>query len=313
MAEHAAPVLSVVMTVRDAERFVAEAVESVLAQSFGDFEFLVYDNESRDDTAAIVSAYVERDPRVMLHSRPHANLAQRLREGVAQARGEFVARMDADDVARPERFVLQLAWLREHPECVAVGSDVLLVDPQRRPIRCAGVPTHHEAIVEQLLAGHGTALPHPAVMLRREAVVSAGSYRVDHPYAEDIDLFLRLARRGHLANLADILLEYRQHSGAVTSQRIAEQRRSLEGLLRRERSERGLEALAAPLLASAPESQVERWEAWARGAIGGGHRGTARHYAWAVVRAAPIRWRSWRLLGRALLGIRLGWVRQWLC
>jgi glycosyltransferase involved in cell wall biosynthesis len=299
------PRVSVVMSVRDVEPYVAAAIGSLLAQTFDDFELLVFDDGSTDATPEIVEALAARDPRIRLERRVHGNYVDWLNEGIRDARGQYVARMDGDDVARPERFACQVAHLDAHPDCVAVGSEVLYVDPDGRPLRLCGVPLDHAAIDAQLLAGRGCALVQPAAMLRTSALRAVGGYRPERNCAEDIDLFLRLAERGRLANRPEVLLDYRERLSGQTARRTGDQRRGGELVLAETRARRGL-AGPAPVLAG-PErlDRLDCWHRWTREAIGGGFRTTARHYAWRVVRAAPLELRSWRLLARALLGIRL--------
>jgi glycosyltransferase involved in cell wall biosynthesis len=292
-----------VMPVRDGARFVAEAVESVLAQSYGDFEFLIYDDGSKDETPRIVEAIAARDARITLFRGNAEGLAVWLREGVRRARGELVARMDADDVAHAERFARQVAYFDAHPDVIAIGTDVSIVDPERRTIRRHEVPREHAEIDAQLLNGNGNAMMHPSLMFRREALLAAGNYRTDYPWAEDLELFLRLAERGRLANLAEPLLDYRKHPGSVNVTRSAEQRRTVERILREVRARRGLPA-GFTLKPPAPTATAaDCWHAWARGALGAGNVATARHYAWRLLRAEPLAPRSWRLALRALLGV----------
>jgi glycosyltransferase involved in cell wall biosynthesis len=299
------PRLSVLMPVRDASRYVEEAVESILAQSFGDFELLIYDDGSQDDTPKRVGELAQRDRRITLFRGGAEGLAVWLREGVRRARGELVARMDADDVARPERFARQLAHLDAHPAVVALGTDALHVDPERRPIRRLGVATEHETLDAELLRGNGIALLHPTLMARREALLAAGNYRTDYPFAEDLELFLRLSEHGRLANLPDVLLEYRRHPAQVNMTRAAEQRRSVLRILREARVRRGLPAAFDPPPERTLLTETDCWHAWARGALGGGHRATARHYAALLLQAEPLSPRSWRLWLRAALGVSL--------
>jgi glycosyltransferase involved in cell wall biosynthesis len=311
VAPATAPAVSVLMVVHDAQAYVGDAVASALDQTLEDFELVVYDDGSRDGSARIVEAFAARDARIVLRRRQHAGLATWLREGVEAACAEFVARMDADDLAHPERLARQLAYLCAHPECIAVGTEVLLVDPERRPIGSGGVRLDHEAIDAELMRGRGTALVHPSVALRRSAVLAVGNYRTEYPWAEDLDLFLRLAERGRLANLPEVLLEYRQHPQTVNARRAVEQRRSVNRILCEARERRGLprcDDSPLPPIAQ-PPALLDHWTRWARAAIGGGHRATARHYAWRVLRAAPLAWASWRLALRAALGVSLGRAR----
>jgi glycosyltransferase involved in cell wall biosynthesis len=308
------PAVSVLMPVYDAAAYVRRAVESILAQTLRDFELLVYDDGSRDASAAIVAELARRDPRVRLLRRPHAGYTVWLAEGVAAARAPFVARMDADDVARPTRLAQQAAFLERHPDCCAVGARVLRIDPDGRPIRVAEVPLAHAQIEAALLAGRGEALPHPAVMLRRETLLAAGGYRTEYEPAEDLELFLRLAERGRLANLPDVLLEYRQHVSKISIQREAEQRGLAARVVAEARARRGLAAAPAAAAAAPPRERpaADYWCEWVRQAVAGGNLATARRYAFAVLRAEPRRWRSWQLLLRALLGLRVEPLRRWL-
>jgi glycosyltransferase involved in cell wall biosynthesis len=295
--------LSVVMPVFDAERYVGAAVASLLAQSHGDFELLIFDDGSRDRTVKIVESF--GDPRIRLLRRPHAGHTLWLREGVQLARGELIARMDADDVARPQRFEKQLAYLRRHPECVALGSEILMIDPEGRPIGERGVPLRHEEIEAELLAGRGGALVHPAAIFRREALLAIGSYRPECEPAEDLDVYLRLAEKGRLANLPDTLLEHRLHARKVSALRAGEQRRRALAILREGRLRRGLPIESDQLPPVADRlAAVDYWHYWARSAVRSGYLRTARRYSLAVLARRPWEPRSWKLFLRTLLGPR---------
>jgi glycosyltransferase involved in cell wall biosynthesis len=308
------PAVSVLMPVYDAAAYLARAVESILDQTLRDFEFLIYDDGSTDGSIQIVEGYARRDPRIRLHRMPHAGYAVWLREGVAAANAPFVARMDADDIARPTRLEQQLDFLERHPDCCAVGARVLRIDPDGRPIREFAAPLAHDGIERELLTGRGEALPHPAVMLRRAALLAAGSYRPEYEPAEDLDLFLRLAEHGKLANLPELLFEYRQHIRKTSHQRGIEQRRMVARILREARTRRGLEVgeERAPVAPAGDTPAIDYWCEWVRQAVIGGNLATARRYAFAVLQQQPGRLRSWQLLLRALLGVRVEPLKRWL-
>ena len=304
----AAPRVSVVMPMRDAAPYLAEAIESILAQTFGDFEFLIIDDASTDASCTIADDYARRDPRIQVHRGAFGGLAYWLREGVLRARGALIARMDADDVSHPTRFARQVAYLDAHPECVGVSSDVLIVDPERRPIRRHRAPHSHEEIEQALWRAAG-ALACP--MLRRSAVLQVGNYRADRTGDEDADLYLRLVEIGRLSNLPETLYEYRRHPRSIGAVQRVEQTR-IRKLVRAEALQR--RGLPLSQLAAVPErpdvSPQDLWHEWARAALGDGYLATSRHYARQLLRAEPLRLRSWRLLVRAALGLRLSHLRD---
>src|SRR5262245_19749735 len=122
MAKSDPPLISACMPAHNTERYVGQAIESILNQTLGDFELLIIDDGSTDGSLEVPRRYPGRDPRIRLTSRPNKGVAYTRRELAEQARGEFLACMDADDVALPHRFARQVEYFRAHPECVLVGS-----------------------------------------------------------------------------------------------------------------------------------------------------------------------------------------------
>ena len=212
--------ISVVMPVYDAEAYVDAALRSIRDQTCEDFEFLIYDDGSTDRSAEIVEAHAQRDSRIHFARKDHRGLTPWLCEGVAEAQGEFVARMDADDVARPERLARQLAYMRANPECVAVGGEVLLIDPDGWPLRIQGVALGHEAIETALLRGRGEAIVHPVALFRHAALKTVGSYRTECEPAEDLDLYLRLANHGRGTIQSDLPVTKSLRDGTYTYTRL---------------------------------------------------------------------------------------------
>jgi glycosyltransferase involved in cell wall biosynthesis len=213
------PQISVLMPVYNAERYLDEAVQSILGQTFADFEFIIIDDGSTDGSLKILRGYEARDARIRLISRPNTGFCIALSESVSLARGEFIARMDSDDSSLPDRFEHQIAFLRSHPNVVAVGGEVSWVDQDGDVIRnfCAG-HTHEELDAAQMRGVSGV-ITHPAVMLRRYALLEIGGYRNELEPAEDFDLFLRLAEHGRLANLDRLVLRYRIHAASCGGRR----------------------------------------------------------------------------------------------
>jgi hypothetical protein len=210
------PCVSVVLPVYNARRYVAQSIRSILNQSFTDFELLVLDDGSTDGSAEIAARYARSDPRLRLIRMEHSGIVPLLNEGLRQSRGKLVARMDADDVALPNRFRDQVDRFRECADLVVLGGQIQQIDKYGLPLGQDQVPLEHEEIERHMLCGDDHFIGHPTTMLRRDAVREAGGYREIYPYAEDLDLWLRLGERGRLANLPQVVLRYRCHIGGVS-------------------------------------------------------------------------------------------------
>jgi len=221
-----APALTVVLPVHDGAPWLAAALGSVQAQSFTDWELLAIDDGSSDGSRAILEAFAAADPRIIVTSRPNRGLAATLQEGIERARGELVALMNADDVAHPDRLARQAPFMKAHPHVAALGTQTrLLVD---------GVATAVESRLPldpggcRRLLETAPPLAHPTVMLRRSAVLAVGGYRT-RAVVEDWDLWFRLAERHDLANLPEVLLDYRLHDGQFSQTR--DERVAVAGLV----------------------------------------------------------------------------------
>jgi glycosyltransferase involved in cell wall biosynthesis len=205
------------MSVYNGERFLREAVESVLTQTMTDFELVVVDDGSADSTPQILAQYAASDPRVVIHRQRNRGRAVALNRAVAAARAAVIARMDADDVSVPDRLERQHRFMLAHRKVAAVGGAVTFVDARSRPFGQAQYPLT-DAEIRQAL-GHTTALPHPGVMLRKEAFDRAGRYRPCFAVAEDLDLWLRMDGGDALANLPDPVIRYRIYADQETVRR----------------------------------------------------------------------------------------------
>jgi len=205
----ASPHVTVLMAVHDEQSFVGRAIESILSQSLTDFEFLIIDDGSEDQTPQILAEYAETDHRIRVKRVSQQGLGACLAYGVSQSRGACIARMDGDDVAHPERLQRQMDWLARHPEVAAVGAAARFIDEDGDLIGHRSPPLGHDAITRQLFTGRGGAMIHPSVVIRREALNQAGGYDPAYARTEDLDLFLRLGEVGRLANLPDVLTDFR--------------------------------------------------------------------------------------------------------
>jgi glycosyltransferase involved in cell wall biosynthesis len=295
------PRVSVIIPAWNAQRYLAEAVESILAQTFEDFECIVVDDGSLDRTAHVIADFARRDGRVRCVQIPHGGIVEALNAGLHAARGELIARMDADDICLPERFAKQIDFLDLHPQCVAVGSKVTLVDPYGSPLWDIEVKTEHEQIESELLGGNGWALFHPTAIIRKSAMSQIGGYRAEYQWSEDIDIFLRLAEVGRLANIPEALLRYRQHFSSVNRTKLELQLRRNQRLLAEAHERRGRSLPPGFVPPAPPQLEPdEQVRAWARRAIINRNYRVARRHAIALLRAAPLRYDNWSLMYHAL-------------
>ena len=213
--------VSVLMTVRNGERFLAESLDSILNQTFTDFELIVVNDGSTDGTADILECYASKDGRVCVLSIPASGLPLALQAGSALLRGELVARMDADDIALPDRLARQVAFLDSHTEIAMVGGAISIISEDGRRLGGQRFPTDPGEIAVALRKA--SCFSQSTVMLRRRAYESVGGYRTAFPVSEDYDLWVRLAESFPLANLPVELIRYRFHTAQISGQKLVDE------------------------------------------------------------------------------------------
>lgn len=218
----AVPCVSVVMSVFNGARFLREAIESVLGQTFTDFEFIIIDDGSIDDTWRILTAYAAQDPRIVLiRNEKNQGIAYSVNRGLAQARGKYIARMDADDVTVPERLARQVQFLENHPEIGMVGSNLFYIDCSGNitPSRWSPPRLHH--LIKWRLCFKDP-IANVTVMMRRDLVIQLNGYQAEYEsFAEDYDLWQRMSQVTRMANLPDVFTYARRgktYTSNVSSQ-----------------------------------------------------------------------------------------------
>ena len=211
------------MSVYNNAAHLPAAIESILAQSFGDFEFLIVNDGSSDESGDIIDRYAAGDRRIRAFHQPNLGLIASLNRMLAEARAPLIARMDDDDIALPARFERQLAFLAAHPDHGVVGTWSSCIDKHGAPHldQCRDQPTSHQAFLRQL--ENGPLLIHPSVLMRRDLVLAIGGYRPAYQHAEDYDLWLRLSERTRLTTMPERLLLYRHSDAQVSSRHIVAQ------------------------------------------------------------------------------------------
>ena len=225
-----APLVTVLMPVYNAAAFLQEALDSISAQSLDDFELIVVDDGSTDDSPAILAAHAAREPRLVVVRQPNAGISAALNTGLARARGEFVARMDADDLMHPQRLARQVAFLRAHPALGFCASALELIDTHGRVFEHHHPGPRSEAELQAMLERRAPlTFTHPSVMLRAAALHGLDGYRPEFEPCEDMELFGRLILVGRPGLVMDEpLLRYRVHTASISGSRIARQRREQE-------------------------------------------------------------------------------------
>lgn len=209
------------MVTCNVDRFLAESIESILGQTFREFEFIIVDFGSTDKSKAIASNYAARDDRVKLHTIPNCRLPEARNEGGLLAQGEYIAIMDADDVSLPNRLLWQVEFMEKRPEVGVLGGAVEWIDATGRPLQKMQHPLRDAEIQSALL--RYPALWQPTVLIRREAFVLVGGYRAAFPVSHDYDLWLRIAEHFQIANLEQVVLKYRIHPHQVSLQKRRQQ------------------------------------------------------------------------------------------
>jgi hypothetical protein len=217
MSSESQPLISVIMPVYNGEKYLHEAVESILAQTLADFELIVIDDGSTDRSAAILESFRQNDARVIVqHHSQNQGIVAANNTGLAIARGKYIARMDADDISLPERFEKQAAYLEKHPEIEILGSAIRLIDERGQTIGMLSAPRDDLAIRWTSL--FSSPFMQPTIMFHHSVVTEhALSYRGSKEQAEDFDFSIRLLEHVRGFNLTESLYIYRVHPGSVTS------------------------------------------------------------------------------------------------
>lgn len=210
--------VSVVLPVFNSESYLTDAVQSLLSQTHQDLEIIAIDDGSTDSSLSILSRFARQDSRLRVIMRKNTGIETALNEGIDAARSEFIARMDSDDVAAPDRVTRQVEYLRSHDRVVLLGGAYRLIDGAGRYLTTLTPPPDNATLQAYALSGRNP-FCHSLVMMRREAFYRAGGYREDLPAAEDLDLWLRMGEIGELACLGHVLLDYRLHANSISERR----------------------------------------------------------------------------------------------
>ncbi len=217
--------ISVVMPVWNMAGSLERSVATILNQTYRDFELIVVDDGSTDETPQILARLASSDRRIQLFHQANSGIVAALNRGIREASGKYIARADGDDLYEPERLYLQRRYLEANPAVVLLCCDYYLSYPDGS-VRLVALPPGHTDILKRLMRRNE--IMHSSVMLRRQCLIEAGGYSEYWRHLEDYELWFRLARHGEIASIQRPLAQYRLHAGGISQRmEIYQIRRSL--------------------------------------------------------------------------------------
>lgn len=210
-----APKISVLMSAYNSEKYIAEAIESILNQTFSDFEFIIVNDGSTDKTADIIDKYANEDKRIkFINNKQNQGLITALNSAWSLCSGEYVARMDSDDISLPDRFAIQIAYMDEHPECGALGTWIERFGPNVKPDTIVKYPSKMK-LLDFVMQGNLVA--QPSVMIRKSVLTDHDIiYNPKYKHAEDYGFWAEISKYAEVHNLPQVLLKYRWHNSNVS-------------------------------------------------------------------------------------------------
>lgn len=202
------PIVSVVMPIYNAERYLAQAIDSILSQTLKNFELILINDASTDKTLQIIYKFKRKDKRIrIINNRKNLQMAKSLNLAIDLAKSDLIARMDQDDISLPHRLEVQYTFMQSHPNVAIVGNDVLIIDENGKIISERTYPTTSNHLKKILF--RYSAFAHPTVMFRKYAFQRVKGYNPQKHPCEDIDLWFRLGRKYQFASIPRFLLKYR--------------------------------------------------------------------------------------------------------
>ena len=245
------PKVSVVMAVYNEQPYLEKAVQSVLDQTFGDFEFIIVNDGSTDGSKEVLEWFKGVDDRIQLVHQENRGRPASLNRAIEVARGEYIARMDGDDISHPKRFERQVQYLDENPKVGILGTQVKKIDADGVSRWRWSLPTNPDVIAWRLL--FNTCICHPTIMARRSIILDLDGYSEWASHADDYELWSRAVLETRIANLQGRFLKFRRHEDAVTVKKREEQIRICA---------EAAATLHRAILGSSADEQIARFLVW---------------------------------------------------
>lgn len=215
------PKVSVIMPAYNAEKYIAESIESILNQTFGDFEFIILDDASSDGTWDIINSYAQKDSRIFpVKNERNLNIAENRNKGLALAKGEYIVWQDADDISLPTRIEKLVNYMDSHPKVGICGSYIQSFNEKGDlDVR---VYAEEDKLLRRTIFKFSP-VSQPAAIVRREVFEQVGNFNAKYPPAEDLDLSFRIGEFYEFGNIPEVLFRYREHSESTTQKNLAKQ------------------------------------------------------------------------------------------
>lgn len=292
--------ISVIMSVYNAEKYLDEAINSILVQTFPYFEFIIVNDGATDNSLSVIKRYEKKDKRIRIISQENTGVTKATNRALECAVGEYIAIMDADDISVPDRFEKQITFLNDNAKYVAVGSFIEIIDNSGMPICPFSTFSQHHLIDQAHMRVEGGAISNAATMFRRSALKAINYYREEMHPAQDIDLFLRLAEIGQLTNVPQVLYKYRMHHLSIGNSNRVKQFTAAIRAVKDAHVRRGLyfdENKFNKLIHEYQQGSLSKRHAkWAWWALGAGNKNTARKHAWIAFCHSPFSLQNFKVL-----------------
>lgn len=209
------PEVSIIMSCFNSSRWLPEAINSVLCQTFENFELILVDDGSTDSTPDILQEFQRKDDRIIVETKLHSGLPDSLNIGITMAHGDWIARLDADDMCEPTRISRQLEYVKQHPAAVLVGCGFTEIDQNGRKLISHRYPASHKALLSRLVTSRGF-FPHSSAFFKKSSALAVGRYNIAFKQSEDRDFWLRMVAQGKFGCLTDRLVKVRKHDDQMS-------------------------------------------------------------------------------------------------
>lgn len=238
MGKNNQPLISVLMTAYNAEAYIDLAIQSILNQTYKNYEFIIIEDCSKDKTWEIIQKYAKKDKRIITEkNKKNLKAGGSSNKGIKMCKGKYIVRMDADDWSYPDRIENQVKFMEEHPKVVVSGGTLIVCDENLKPLGARFYKRTNEEIRKEALRLNP--IPHPASIWRTNAVMKTHLYPTDRGMSEDYGLTLEISQFGEMSNIEDKLIKFRVHSKSISNSRMALQQRVTLELSRKAELEYG--------------------------------------------------------------------------